>query len=399
MSMFDKAFIPYGGYYSTPFSKWQGTLQNEHSIELGAKSSKAWFESRNLDPNEELDYLYLGITIGQKGVFYGASWASTLMGAPDIPGQTLMHACATSTTTLYNAAAAIQLGNANTAYCMLVDRCSNGPHTVWPNPQGPGGEVISENWNMDNMAGDPSTGIGMIYTAERVAKENGFTKEQADELTFRRYEQYADSLKDDRAFQKKYLKPVEVRISKRKTILLEADEGVNETSKEALNKLKPTTEDGILTFGSQTHPADGNAGIIVTSQENAANLSTDSAIPIQIISYGYARAEKATMPAAPVPAVKMALERAGLSIHDMKAIKNHNPFIVNDIYLAQELGIDPMNINNYGSSLVFGHPQAPTVGRLLIEAIEETVLKGGGYALATGCAAGDNGAAIIVKVG
>ncbi|MCL7748715.1 thiolase family protein [Halalkalibacter alkaliphilus] len=399
MSMFDKAFIPYGGYYSTPFSKWQGTLQNEHSIELGAKSSKAWFESRNLDPNEELDYLYLGITIGQKRVFYGASWASTLMGAPDIPGQTLMHACATSTTTLYNAAAAIQLGNANTAYCMLVDRCSNGPHTVWPNPKGPGGEVISENWNMDNMAGDPSTGIGMICTAERVAKENGFTKEQADELTFRRYEQYADSLKDDRAFQKKYMMPVEVRISKRKTILLEADEGVNETSKEALNKLKPTTEDGILTFGSQTHPADGNAGIIVTSQENAAILSTDSAIPIQIISYGYARAEKATMPAAPVPAVKMALERAGLSIHHMTTIKNHNPFIVNDMYLAQELGIDPMNINNYGSSLVFGHPQAPTVGRMLIEAIEETVLKGGGYALATGCAAGDNGAAIIVKVG
>lgn len=192
--------------------------------------------------------------------------------------------------------------------------------------------------------------------------------------------------------------PVEVNVSKRETIVLAADEGVNETSMEALRKLKPVLEDGILSYGGQTHPADGNVGIIVTSREHAAELSKDANIRVQIISYGFARAEKAMMPFAPVPAVKMALERAGISAQDLKAIKNHNPFIVNDLCLAEELGIDAMHFNNYGSSLVFGHPQAPTVGRLLIEAIEETVIKGGGYALVTGCAAGDNGAAIIVKV-
>jgi len=399
MSMFSKAYIPYGGYYSSPFSKWQGSLQHENSIELGARTSKRWFESRGWDPNKELDFVYFGITVGQKHVFFGYSWAATLMGAPDVPGQTLMHACATSTTTVYTAAAAVEVGNARTAYCLLTDRCSNGPHTVWPNPRGPGGEVISENWNLDNMNCDPSTGIGMVHTAEGVAKECGFTKEQADDLTWRRYEQYAEALKNDREFQKRYMFPVEVAVSKRETKLLEADEGVAETSREALARLKPVTEGGILSYGGQTHPADGNAGIIVTTKENAERLSKDSRIPIQIISYAVAREKKARMPAAPVPAVRKALERAGLSIHDMKAIKNHNPFIVNDLYLARELGIDAYNFNNYGSSLVFGHPQAPTVARLLIEAIEETVLKGGGYALAAGCAAGDHAAAIIVKVG
>jgi acetyl-CoA acetyltransferase family protein len=397
--MLEKAFIPYGGYYSTPFCKWQGSFQHENAIELGARCSKSWFERKQWNPNEELDYLYLGITVGQPRVFYGASWAAAMMGAPDVPGFTLMHACATSTTTLFQAASAIELGNARAAYCLMVDRCSNGPHTIWPNPKGPGGEVISENWNMDNMNGDPSTGVSMVLTGEKIAKANGFTKEQADELTLRRYEQYADALKEDRAFQKRYMLPVEIAVSKRETKWVEADEGVTSTSREALMKLKPTTENGILSFGGQTHPADGNVGFIVTTRENAARLSADARIPIQIVSYGYSRVEKASMPAAPVPAVRMALQRAGLTIHDMKAIKNHNPFIVNDLYLAQELGIDAMNFNHYGSSLVFGHPLAPTVGRLLIEAIEETVLKGGGYALATGCAAGDNGAAIIVKVG
>jgi acetyl-CoA acetyltransferase len=396
--MLTKAYIPYKGYYSTPFCKWQGSLENENAIELGAKTSKRWFESRGLD-QRELDYLYLGITIGQHRVFFGATWAAFLMGAPDIPGMTVMQACSTATTTVFNAGMAVEMGSVNTAYCLLVDRCSNGPHTIWPNPLGPGGEVISENWNLDNMRADPSTNIGTLMTAENVAKEEGFTREQADELVLIRYRQYDDSLVNDRAFQKRYMFPAEVKKSRKETILVELDEGIPTTSKEALARLRPVVEGGILTFGGQTHPADGNAGIIVTTRERAAEMSADSNITIQVISYGYARAKKAFMPAAPVPAAKMALERAGLTAKDMVAIKNHNPFIVNDLYLAKKLEIDAASFNNYGSSMVFGHPQAPTMGRMLVEAIEEAVIKGGGYAMITGCAAGDTAAALIVKVG
>lgn len=396
--MLTKAYIPYKGYYSTPFCKWQGSLENDNAIELGAKTSKRWFESRGLD-QRELDYLYLGITIGQHRVFFGATWAAFLMGAPDIPGMTVMQACSTATTTVFNAGMAVEMGSVNTAYCLLVDRCSNGPHTIWPNPLGPGGEVISENWNLDNMRADPSTNIGTLMTAENVAKEEGFTREQADELVLIRYRQYDDSLVNDRAFQKRYMFPAEATISRKKTKLVELDEGIPTTSKEALARLRPVVEGGILTFGGQTHPADGNAGIIVTTRERAAEMSADSNITIQVISYGYARAKKAFMPAAPVPAAKMALERAGLTAKDMVAIKNHNPFIVNDLYLAKKLEIDAASFNNYGSSMVFGHPQAPTMGRMLVEAIEEAVIKGGGYAMITGCAAGDTAAALIVKVG
>ncbi len=397
--MFNNVYIPYGGYYASPFCKWQGTFQNENAIELGAKTAKRWFEAKGIDQAKELEYLYMGITVGQPRVFFGATWAAHLMGVPGIPGNTIMHACATSTTTVYNASLAVETGNLETAYCLMLDRCSNGPHTIWPNPKGPGGEVIAENWNMDNINCDPSTGYGMITTAENVARDNGFTKEQADELVLRRYEQYTDSLKNDREFQKKYMFPVEIALSKKKSITVEADEGVTETSKEAVERLRPVVEGGIHSFAAQTHPADGNAGILVTTKERAARFSSDPSIPVQVISYGCVRTKKAYMPAAPAPAAKLALSKAGLTIGDIKTVKNHNPFIANDLHLAQELGIDAMNFNNYGSSLVFGHPQGPTLGRLLIEAIEETVLKGGGYALVTGCAAGDSAASLIVKVG
>ena len=99
-----------------------------------------------------------------------------------------------------------------------------------------------------------------------------------------------------------------------------------------------------------------------------------------------------------VPAARRALERAGIGIGDVAAIKTHNPFAVNDGYFAREMGVEQEAVNNYGCSLVWGHPQGPTGTRLIMELIEELVLKGGGYGLFVGCAAGDTGAGVVIKV-
>jgi acetyl-CoA acetyltransferase len=99
-----------------------------------------------------------------------------------------------------------------------------------------------------------------------------------------------------------------------------------------------------------------------------------------------------------VPASRQALSGAGITIEDVRVIKTHNPFAVNDIYFACEMGVKKEVMNNYGSSIVWGHPQGPTGSRLVIEMIEELVLVGGGYGLFVGCAAGDSSAAIVFKV-
>jgi len=192
--------------------------------------------------------------------------------------------------------------------------------------------------------------------------------------------------------------PVEYRKTKKETGILEEDEGITPTTAEGLARLKPVIPDGVHTFGAQTHPADGNCAIVVTTRDRARELSPDPAVEIQIVSYGFGRAPRAHMAMAVVPAARMALERGGVDIKDLKAIKTHNPFAANDIYMARELGIDVMEFNNYGSPIVFGHPQGPTAGRCIIELIEEVVVLGGGYGLFTGCAAGDTGAALLVRV-
>lgn len=102
---------------------------------------------------------------------------------------------------------------------------------------------------------------------------------------------------------------------------------------------------------------------------------------------------------APVPAANNALNSAGLSISDVDVVKTHNPFVVNDIFFSIETGFDAEKMNNYGSSLIFGHPQGPTGLRLVVEMIEELTIRGGGYGLFSGCAAGDSAAALVLKVG
>jgi acetyl-CoA acetyltransferase len=321
-----------------------------------------------------------------------------MMGATGIPGLTVSQACSTSTVEIYQAGVGVETGLYEIPYCLMTDRCSNGPHVIWPNPMGPGATVTAENWLMDNFNKDPWGGTAMVQTAENVAAENGITKEEADAVTLRRYEQYKHALADDRAFQKRYMYPVMVNISRKKTVMVEEDEGVMETTAEGLARLKPVIEGGTTSFGAQTHPADGNCAVIVTTRDRSKELSADPEVEIQVLSYGYARAKPAHMAAAIYPAVQMALDNAGIGVDDVKAIKTHNPFAVNDVFLAKKLNIDVNSMNNYGCSLIYGHPQGPTAGRIIVEGIEEVVMAGGGYFLFGGCAAGDTAAAMVIKV-
>ena len=396
--MFQKPFIPHKGYWSSPFSRWQMSFQNVNAIELAATTARKFFENRGYDP-AMFDGCVLGMTIGQPSWFYANPWFCALMGNDQISGPTVSQACATGATSIYTAAAGVETGMYQNVLVATTDRCSNGPHTIWPNPNGPGGQVISENWLMDNFNRDPYGKQAMVQTAENVAaKFGGVTKEESDAMAVRRYEQYLMSLANDREFQKGYMIPVEIQISKKKTFLVETDEGITACTPEGMAPLKPVIPGGCISFGAQTHPADGNAGLIVTTQEKARELSQDKNVTVQILSYGYNRAEKAHMAAAVSPASEMALQRAGLAVKDLAAVKTHNPFSVNDVVMGRLMKIPDGIFNNYGSSMVFGHPQGPTGTRCTIELIEELVKIGGGYGLFAGCAAGDTAAALVIKV-
>ena len=285
---------------------------------------------------------------------------------------------------------------------MTCDRTSNGPHIYYPNTRAPGGTGASEDWVLDNFSCDPLGGHAMIDTAENVACKHRISTGEQHALVLRRQVQYQDALADDRAFQKRYMTlPFEVPATnyKKAAGLLEGDEGVALSTEASLAKLKPVREDGSVTFGGQTHPADGSAAIVVTTPGRARELSADANIVVEILGFGLARCELAFMPEATIPAARRALDRAALGIADMDAIKSHNPFAVNDIVFAKETGADLDAMNNFGCPLIWGHPQGPTALRAIIELIEELALRGGGHGLFEGCAAGDTAMAVVLRVG
>jgi len=394
-----QAFIPYGMYWSTPFAKWQGSLANMNALPLAAQVGKQAMAARGFDL-DQVDLAILGMTNPQKGGFYGLPYVTGMMGMDRVTGPTIQQACATSVRALQMAAQEVVCGTARCALLVMADRQSNGPVLYYPDATGTGGYGITEHWVPDNMGHDPYAKNPMLDTGENVARRYGISTAEQHAVKLHRYQQYQQALNNDRAFQKRYMVDAPLSDSKfrKQTGVLSSDEGIFPTTAEGLAKLKPVKPDGTVTFGGQTHPADGNAGAIVTTRERARAVSLNQAIEIEILSFGMARVEPGYMPMAPAPAALRALEQAGLLIGQVDAIKTHNPFAVNDIALARDTGFAWERMNNYGSSIIWGHPQAPTGMRAIIELIEELVLRGGGVGLFTGCAAGDSGYATVLRV-
>jgi acetyl-CoA acetyltransferase len=302
---------------------------------------------------------------------------------------------------LSTASAAVSLGDAERVLVVACDRTSNGPHNYYPNPLASGGTGESENFILDNMACDPLGPHSMIQTAENVAIKYGICAAEQHEVVLLREEQYRRACENSHAFHRRYMRlpfPIpDARLAKVQGHL-EGDDGIRFSTPEGLAALKPVVQGGSVTFGAQTHPADGNAALVITVPEKAAELSQDPRIRIRVLGFGMSRAPLAFMPEAPVAAAERALRAARKQLSDIAAINTHNPFAINDIVLSKALGIPLTDMNRFGCSLVFGHPNAPTGLRSTIELIEELVQRGGGVGLFTGCAAGDTAMALVLEV-
>ncbi|HEX6137493.1 MAG TPA: thiolase family protein [Casimicrobiaceae bacterium] len=394
------AEIPYGAYWSTPFARWQGAFADLHSVRFAAHVAKRELAARGIDPRA-FDHGVLGLTVPQQHAFYGLPWLAGIAGATHVGGPTVMQACATGVRSLLAAVQEIDAGLAHCALVVTCDRTSNGPHLYYPNPRGPGGTGAHEDWVLDNFNCDPLGPHAMVRTAENVAAKHGIATAAQHDVVLMREAQYRAATADGAAFLRRFMTlpfPVPAGDFRRDLGELAGDEGVNRSTPEGLARLRPVVEGGTVTFGAQTHPADGNAGIVVATRDRARELARDPRRAVRLLGFGQARAALGYMPEAAIAAARSALDAAGIALDGVHAIKTHNPFAVNDIVFARATGADLAAMNNFGSSLVWGHPQAPMGTRAIIELIEELALRGGGRGLFSGCAAGDTAMAVVIEV-
>ncbi|GAA4712529.1 thiolase family protein [Phytohabitans rumicis] len=381
--------VPLGLAWSSPFCRWQGPLAEMSSVDLAVDVTNRALDARGFDVRE-ISHVAFGTTVPQATSFYGVTTITPRLGLPGVTGPTLAQACATSAAVVQSAAVQVELGAHRTALALTTDRTSNGPLMVWSAQGTPGGSPHTEHWVLDPMKWDPNTGGSMLDTAENVAADEGYTRAEIDEVTLLRYEQYFS------AGPRNYL--VEAHVPGRRGFSIVGDDfGVHQTTAEGLAKLSPVRPDGVVTYGSQTHPGDGTAGLVLSTVERARELSGGAGVA-RVLAVSFARAERARMPKAPVPAALSALADADLTIKDIAVVTTHNPFAVNDVYFARQTGFPVEMMNPYGCSLVYGHPQGPTGMRAIAELIEALRARGGGRGLFTGCAAGDTAGAVVVEV-
>ena len=391
--MFPKARIPYGTWGSSYFPAWQTSALAEVNIGQFAGEAMNKILGRRRVPKSELKYLIIGSTIPWHWKFWNAPLVASCLGQR-IPGYHMEQACATGLQAILLAASEVESGSNDVVGVLTFDRTSDSPVGVFPERRTyRRTEVLADVW--DNFGFDPATGNAMIATAGLAARKYKIDRNEVDDLTFHRYQQYFNT-KESGWFER-VLVPLEVlNIQGRFMGHIDDDTGVRPLSRSGLREMREL--DTCVTPGSQTHASDGMATLLVTGVDKARELSTRPEIDIQFVGKIDVRTYPNLMPESPAFAVQKLLKRTGLTMDDMLVVKNHNPFAVNDAIFTRILKYDWHKMNTTGSSLVWGHPQGPTLTRIVIEALEEAVSLGGGYVLVFGCAAGDVGIAAIFKV-
>lgn len=402
--VFPGAYIPYGAWGGSWFPAWHTSALAEVDIARFAAESMPLILAKKGVEISALDYLVSGSTVPWLYKFWGAPYLSHCF-SHRLPGFHLEQACATGLQLVLKASAHVQGGSHETVGVLAFDKTSNSPAGVFPN-QGTyrRTEVISDIW--DNFGYDPSTGqsgfskgrgeTSMIACAGRTARKHKLEMNELAEVSYTRYRQYYDAV--DTGALDGILFPLTVLdVRGKKLGLVDGDYGVRRYDSLAQFKAERQLDTGV-TAGGQTHASDGMFTLLVTSEAKARELSPRPEISVQLVASAEHRADPGFMPEAPAHAVKKLLARTGLTMDEMTAVYDHNPFAVNDAVFAKLLDYDWRKMNDTGCPLVYGHPQGPTLARVIVEALERTAKKGGGYALVFGCAAGDVGIAALFRV-
>jgi acetyl-CoA acetyltransferase len=391
--VYSKARIPYGTWGSSYFPAWQTSPLAEVNIGQFAGEAMNRILGLRKVPKDSLEYLVVGSTVPWHWKFWNAPLVASCVGHR-IPGFHVEQACATGLQATMLGAAEVQNGAHDVVGVLTFDRTSDSPVGVFPERRAHQRTLpIADVW--DNFGFDPATGNAMIATAGIAARKYKVARKEVDELAYYRHQQYFEA--KESGFLDKVLVPLDVlNVAGRPLGRVEEDVGVRPLTLDGLRAMREL--DTCVTGGTQTHASDGMATLLVATEERAKELSSRPEIDIRFVAKTEVRTSPSLMPEAPALAVQKLLKRCDLTMDDMAVVKNHNPFAVNDAVFTKVLDYDWHKMNNNGCSLVWGHPQGPTLTRLTIEALEEAVSLGGGYVLLFGCAAGDVGIAALLKV-
>ncbi|MGZ4834958.1 MAG: acetyl-CoA C-acetyltransferase [Terriglobales bacterium] len=382
----------------TPMGRYCGKLRDFTAMELAAVAAKGAIERAQMDP-KEFDHAIFGNAQQTSGdALYGARHVALRAGLPiETPALTVNRLCGSGMQAIVSAAQMIQLGEAQRVLAGGMESMSQAPHVIRGARWGlPLGEGKMEDSLMVALL-DTWCGLQMANTAELYGEQQGITREMQDEFALQSQHKAAAAQKACRLKEETVPVPLKNRKGEPSGEMFEQDDHLRpETTMEGLAKLKPSFgKNGTVTAGNASGIVDGGAAVVVMSLDEAQKRGKK---PLgRIVSWGIAGVEPKIMGRGPVPATRMALQKAGLKLEDMDLIEVNEAFAAQYLGVEKELGLDRSKVNVNGGAIALGHPLGATGTRLVITILHELRRRGEKYGLATACIGGGQGIAMIVE--
>lgn len=312
----------------------------------------------------------------------------------ETPAFNVNRLCGSALQAIISAAQSMMLGDAQIAIGAGAESMSRGPYIT---PSARWGARMGDVQTLDYMVGilhDPFHKIHMGITAENVAAREGITREMQDALALQSQQRAAHAIAEGRF--KSQIAPVEIA-TRKGVVVFDTDEHVRaNVTAEQLGKMKPAFKgDGSVTAGNASGVNDGAAAVVLATGE--AVRARGLAPLARLVSYGHAGVDPKFMGMGPVPASRLALKRAGLTVADLDVIESNEAFAAQACAVTRTLELDPAKVNPNGSGISLGHPVGATGAIIAIKAIYELQRVKGRYALVTMCIGGGQGIAIILE--
>jgi acetyl-CoA C-acetyltransferase len=391
----NKEVVVVGGV-RTAIGKFGGSLKDLSPTELATIVVREVLERTQVEA-AKVDHVVFGNVIPTEPKdFYLSRVAAVNAGIPDTtPAFNVNRLCGSGLQAIISAAQTILLGDAEVAIGGGAENMSRAPYIA---PDVRFGARMGDARMIDMMLGalnDPFHGVPMGITAENVARKFGITRADQDALALESHQRAERAIVEGR-FERQIVSIT--RRVKGKDVVFNTDEHLRlGATLEDFSHLKPVfdRENGTVTAGNASGINDAAAAVLLMSREAAEQRGVKPMA--RLVAYAHAGVDPLHMGIGPVPASRLALQRAGLSVSDIDIVEANEAFAAQACAVTRELGFDPAKVNPNGSGISLGHPIGATGALITVKAIDELQRIGGRYALVTMCIGGGQGIAAIFE--
>ncbi len=363
--------------------------------ELGAIAAREALRRSGLEPSC-VDHVVFGNAMQTSGnAMYGARHVGLKAGLPEsVPALTVNRLCGSGIQSIVTASGLIALQEGEVVLAGGMENMTQAPHVARGLRTGIRmGPIQLEDSLLVGLL-DTYCGYSMAQTSENLAQERGITREEADRYALRSQQASEAAYRAGRI--KDEIVPVSVRDRGEEIVVAEDNHRRPNTTLEALAKLPPAFGGkGYVTAGNASGIVDGAAALVLVSSRVARDLKLHHLG--RVIAHGAAGVPPRIMGIGPVPSIRMALERAGLSLREIDLFEINEAFAAQYLAVEKELALERERVNVNGGAIALGHPLGATGTRLVLTLLYELQRRGGRYGIASACIGGGQGIALVVE--